>query len=107
MSIETVQPARSPLTLRSDTPDRDSGVESQASWTFTWTRPYRLVIVAVYALGFVLFDAANLDLGTDRIAAGTLAARGHGQALLGCVFGGWEPTVWPLPPMPSLELGMV
>ena len=70
------------------------------SGSISWTWPYRLTLLAAYAIGFVLFDAHSLDLGPIEARLGLSARESFGP--LGRVFAGWEPTIWPLPVVPSM-----
>jgi hypothetical protein len=58
-------------------------------------RPVRGLCVIALAVGFVLIGGGNLDPGEIEARLGIAAQEPLGP--LGRVFGGWEPSLWPLP----------
>jgi hypothetical protein len=89
MSAESVSVARPGARLRADLP----GPARFPSWFWP------AVVWTVLAAGFVLIGGGNLDLGEVEARIGIAAGEPLGP--LGRVSGGWEPSVWPAPVVPS------
>ncbi len=84
MSIECPSLIESPTEPRPAAPRDDR-----------WSDPVRGLCVLALAAGFVLWGGASLQLGPDDAKLGL--ASGSGIGPFGQVFGGWEPSLWPLP----------
>jgi hypothetical protein len=86
---------------RADRPeDSPWAVAPERGWPGWDEWPWRLVMLAAMAAGFVLLWGARVDPGPIESRLGLASHEGLGP--LGRVFDAWDPTVWPAQLLPSL-----